>query len=161
MRELLLTIIPVQTPLQHLLILLQSQLSPYPPTAFITLPWKDFLPVLTIINFTSLTNTSLYSQGIGEFCRGPLGTSAETLLSLSGRAGLCRLGRTRGVSALLEGEPRLWSVPGCSRWRDSRCVLDGVGEMVAAASGREFPGSTLHFPSFQLSQLPMLTLFLT
>lgn len=54
-RELLLTTILVQMPLQHLLILLQSQLSPYTSTAFITLPWKDFLPVLTIISFPSLT----------------------------------------------------------------------------------------------------------
>ena len=53
-RELLLTLIPVQTPLQHLLILLQSQLSTYAPTAFVSPAWKDFLPVLTIINFMSL-----------------------------------------------------------------------------------------------------------
>lgn len=45
---------PGTTPLQHLLILLQSQLSTYAPTAFVSPPWKDFLPVLAIINFTSL-----------------------------------------------------------------------------------------------------------
>lgn len=104
-RELLLALIPVQTPPQRLLILLQSQLSPYALTAFITLPGKDLLPVLTIINFTSPCTAK-------GFCWGPVGASAET-----------RLGRARAVLVLLEGEPRLCSMPGYSRWGGSRRVL--------------------------------------
>lgn len=115
----LLTAIPVQMPLQHVLILPRPPLSPCAPAAFVTLPWKDFLPVLTITNLTSLTVTPPrdvrgqeapaglpWDPWQGPLCpAGPAGGDAGRFGAAAG--GAKAAGRAQGACWVVEGKQPL------------------------------------------------------